>query len=230
MYDLWFTIGTAITDTPPAPAPAPVPLIMDIMKASPAAAFTRLQERDLVETIAGGAPATVVANNTTCILLVNAGTTAVRQVIAQNLATKPVPPPPISIFAAGKICQLLVLNTGFTAALVSARTAYTHLGVIAAPSAGFIAMLGLCLIDPTLSSYIKDPTLDPSAPALIAAAKTEFRLSNTEWVAVQQFVGDPAFIAAKSSIFGGLAPEDPWQYCCGEQYLFWDTRNERAVI
>jgi hypothetical protein len=217
MYDLWFTIGSAILD----------PTVIDAVTAANPR-FDLLTERDLVEE----GPATILRNKTTAGLLEPAATTAVRNAIAAKLKNGPVPPPPVSIFAAGKVCQLLTIpQVGYRQALTLANQAIVAVaGHIASPSAGLIAMLGLCIIDPTFTGLVLTPANDTSG--VLPQAADEFRLSRQEWDIVNQYVNRPEFLRASHRLFNDPlnAAFDPWQNCCSEQYVFWVGKNERAII
>jgi hypothetical protein len=219
MYDLWFTLGSAIMD----------PGLLDAVENS-GPVFQRVERRTTEPTTGFDE-----INTTTAGLLQSQPTTSVRQAIAAFLRTKSVTPPPVSIFTAGKLCQFLTIpEIGIREAIGAGNTAFQKVAQasapLKAPSQGFVAILGLCLVDPGLVFLIKNPDQDADASAHGAAV--EFGLSAFEWGIIGRFVTQSDFAGGQQRLFNTpqFAAFDPWIRCCGEQFVFWNGQNDRAVL
>ena len=220
MYDFWFTLGSAIMN----------PALLTTISAVPPV-FTRVN-RTITET--GGTPPLI--NTTTAGLLNATSTPLVRDAIWNFLQTYPAIPsksgPPISIYTAGKLCQLLTIPAiGFVANVGLANTAYTASLSGASPatfSESFPAYLGLCLVDPALQTKLAALLPDPDVANSVAQFGINSSASSTEWPVITGFAAHPSLTAATSSLLAG--PASPWLTTCGEQFLYWGPQNDRAIL
>jgi hypothetical protein len=227
MYDLWFTLGSAIIN----------PALLDAITAV-GGVFTPVFQRQITETDNTGKQTFISTNSKTAGLLDNIQTSTARIAIRDFLLNSNVPAPPISIYTAGRMSQLVTLpNINFDT-LIRDKTSGGASGAYAdaakafpAPySAAFPAVLGLALIDGTLLSLIPTP-----GNANLVAVMQEFGLSadlkSPERQALSMATADKRFTDASASLLSGTASSDtPWQDLCSDQLFFWDTQNARAVL
>jgi hypothetical protein len=221
MLDFWFSMGTTVMDPQ---------LLTALKNATPV--FTKVK-RIITEN-----GHTVVSNNPASGLLENAPTTRVR--LALRAYLKPIAPTlPISIYAAGKMSQLLVIpEIKFGVPMKLANTAYleacTTAGVTNDPSnfsALFPGFLGLCLLDANLTTLLAQ---GPGSDA--DEAIEEFGIdpdpANSDLKVINQLLTAPSdFLTAQQQLLQSAG----WQVGCREQYFFWvgaanKNANERAIL
>ncbi len=239
MYDLWFTIGAAVMDPN---------LVTDLLGKAP---VFNIVSRLIVEwsdlPLPKGAFYPPASDSITAGVLDATSTATIRKEIRTYLENNPVPQhspiPPISIYTAGKMCQLLnvpdnkrflqVLGpttdnppTGLNQAYKNALAAVVGSNP-ANFSTGFAGFLGLLAIDNRLAGKVDTP----GDPDLIQAAK-EFGLSNdatsNERKVLAAYATDPAFTTAQSLLTNGT--DGPWRTSCGDQFLFWSPQNAHAIM
>jgi hypothetical protein len=224
MYDFWFTLGSAIMNPSLLAAINAVPPVFNLV------------DRTITET-AGGAVTFNNPNTTTAGLLDQNATGLVRDAIWNFLQKNPaVPskfgPPPISIYTAGKFCQLLTIPAmGFAANVSLANSAYTASlkGALPATFSGrFPAYLGLCLVDAILQTKLAAQAPDPDVNNSVAQFGIDSSPTSTEWPVITGYAAHPSLTAASSSLLAGAA--SPWLITCGDQFLFWAPNNERAIL
>ena len=120
---------------------------------------------------------------------------------------------------------------GFQDAVKQAHDALAAEGGSPGPSVAFKAFLGLSLLDPGLVSFMRNPQDD--VDNRVNAAITEFGLTAPEATLVKQVVAGAAFEKAQSSLLSNVRNLDanPWlENCPGEQYVYWDPQNDRAIL
>jgi hypothetical protein len=222
MYDFWFTLGSAIMN----------PALLDAINAVPP--VFNLVDRTITETV-GGKQTFKYANKTTAGLLDQESTCLVRDAIWNFLSKNPaVPsksgPPPISIYTAGKFCQLLTIPMiSFAVNVGLANTAYTDSLKGALPGAfseRFPAYLGVCLVDTTLQAKLAAPPPDVDVDNSVAQFGID--KGGTEWPVITGFAADPNLAKATGSLLN--VPNGPWLKTCDDQFLFWEANNERAIL
>jgi hypothetical protein len=250
MLDFWFTLGAAIID------PGVVSAIQKTM--GEVEVFTPVQ-RTITETV-NGETQTISSNNPASGLLKSDGVTELRKAIRTYLSAAQMPsPPPISLYAAGRMAQLVqTKETLFTDAIRLAQSAYSA-AIQANPSPWqsplFPAFLGLCLVDQALTSTIsEDPnffaevlgefgmTIDTQPEMAILnymlayssqdpAVRSEPTWPKSDKSNPSNQVAD--FAKAQGLLLGGAG----WQSGCREQIAFWSADafggfrgNERAIL
>ena len=180
----------------------------------------------------------VVSDNPASGLLDADATTRLRQAIRAYLKTN-APNLPISIYAAGKMSQLLMVpEVHFSDNITLANTAYvaacTGAGVpnaAASFSPLFPAFLGVCLLDGNLTTFLQ---AGPGSDA--DEAIEEFGIdpdpAKPDLKVVNQLTAG-SFITAQTNLLSSAA----WQGGCGSQFLFWkgglvaaEYANRRAIL
>jgi hypothetical protein len=149
-------------------------------------------------------------------------TTAARSMLAQYVATHHGElAPPISIYTAGKFCQMLTVPSfDFKNKMNAFVTAFRRAGGTSlSPSRYFLSLAGVSLLDFDLSATLSDAS-DPDRLGIYK----EFRVTDPEKAVMTAFVKDPDFIRAQKLL---LDPPD-WDSCL-EQFSFWAAHNERMV-
>lgn len=212
MYDFWFTLGRAIMRID----------LLDVIEKT--AHFERLRERDIIETDMHGARKTLT-NTVSAGLLQPDPTTAVRKAIRKYYVDHHVAgAPPVSIFTAGRFSQLLqVPAIGFRKNVELAGQSYRNAlqGHSERFTNGFVAFLGLCLVD----SIITTEFANPSDPDLLDAIQ-EFGIDPLELPNIVRYIGDEPFQKAQSDLLNGSG----WPCGCLEQFRFWKGKNEHAIL
>jgi len=229
MYDFWFSLGVATVQ----------PNFVDAFAGH--AAFDFVQ-RTIVETDNTGKQIILPINPSAGVLRNNA-TTQVRVDIANYLQTFSqrnfgVPAPPVSIYCAGRFCQLVKIpafqstlpNSSFRDIVALANTAYKKAVGAGKPSKmqSFLAFLGLCLLDNNLVADLILP--QPTQKVLDAAAEFGISPGGTpyEWGLAKAFVQTQEFGDATQLLMVGDA--NPWKsHATEEQAYFWDGFSEHAV-
>jgi hypothetical protein len=220
MYDFWFTLGTAIIDPSLLTTVKPVAL-------GPPAVFTTISQRTITE------PDTRFSfTNTKTAGLLDADQTplaraAIRSFIQHNPAA-----PPVSIYTAGRFCQLLLVDEiGFADIIDAAHNAYTDAvkGYTGSFPPAFAAVLGLCLIDENLLKFIIKDTGQQSPDQQLISFMGEFGMNpdrtSPERSVLNTFAKDSRFQKAAHTLMTGPT----WQELCGDQFFFWG-QNARAVL
>jgi hypothetical protein len=230
MLDFWFTLGSAVMDPN---------LLTVVENAKPS--FLQVN-REIREN-----GAIVIANNPASGLLgdnaANPATTRVRLAIRGYLK-KNSASPPISIYAAGKLSQLVqVPQIKFRDNIKLANNAYVQACGMAnvandpkSFSPQFPAFLGLCLVDASLSvlfssggadldEVIEEFGVNPDP------AQPDLKVMNQTLTFKSAGATTPDFVTAQNDLLNGLA----WQGGCREQIIFWTglnggDGNERAVL
>jgi hypothetical protein len=139
--------------------------------------------------------------------------------------------PPISLYTAGKFCQILtvaafdfrnnvkVANQGYAAAV-------KHLPAKRSPN--FPAFLGVLFMDAGLSA-----TLSGAAGSATVAkqALAEFQITDAGEVSAFQTLAKPGnFLVAQSNLLGNASPSQPTWTTCREQFIAWSPRTDAMVI
>jgi hypothetical protein len=222
MYDFWFTMGTLVMDPGLLPA---------IQTARPQ--FERVQ-RTFTETTNGEPPREF--DNQTAGLLDKDATLRVRKAIWNYLHQHPpvskCRPLPISLYTAGRLCQLMTIpEIRFESKLGMYGEAYhdTLRGFDPGTfSEGLPALVGLCTVDWTLAQIFWGSDPDQVLPDVQA----EFGLGadGQEWRLIERFVNHPQFKTAIPSFLKGPDDENPWSVGCLDQFVFWMDKSERAIL
>jgi hypothetical protein len=215
MYDFWFTLGSAIMR----------PELLKVI--STGAYFERLKKRDIVETNQAGTKKTY-PNTTTPGLLRNKETTDVRNNIRQYYLRNTPGAPPVSIFTAGRFSQLLLVpEIGFEASVNLAHQAY-HDALQGTPerfSNGFVAFLGLCLVDSKVTIWFQTPT-DPGLLDALSEFGIDPDFTKPELQVLTRYIAAKNFTTAQGNLLNGFG----WPSGCVEQFLFWEGKNEHAIL
>jgi len=237
MYDFWFTLGSAVMDA------GIFTNIQTAIKNSNTPPFTLLTSRRIVEVGGKGFDKT---NTKTAGLLSSVmpdfATDTIRQLIRSYIQGNK-NAPPVSIYTAGKFSQLLAIKwidsvkqIDFPKIMTLANTAFVKAAKGATAGAlppNFPAIIGLCLLDNAVATLIATSIPGTADGATLAAFMLEFGISkdaaSPERMILTSYVTDQANFGLAS---GTLQQGDstPWQDLCGDQYFFWDTQNERAVL
>jgi hypothetical protein len=203
MIDFWFTIGAAVEDPG---------FLTAIAQAAPA--FNAM-------------PATLSIGGQNIPLplagrLVQASTTFVRQKIRDYLLARyggfaPV----ISLYTAGKVCQLwnmkqqdVVVSTGLANTAFKAVTATQHVSL----SQPLLTIMGACLIDPNLSlAFQQQQNLSIASEFGVIPS-----INSVEWRVVQGWLNDPHFQPAQNRLLTS------WAHPCHEVMLWYPDFEDAA--
>lgn len=206
MMDLWYTYGAMVADPG---------LLKAIGNANPLFAMIDMTVTEALT----GQPAST-DDRPAAGYLDNTSTTAIRQLIrdyvVKNLKAGA---PPISLYTAGKFCQLWNTHqAGLTKSINDANAAFTRAGGIAANSSpALLTIVGLCLLD---SIFISRYLLS-TKPSTVAATAAEFGLDQAggEWKIVQTLAQDTGFGTAHTELF--TAPCWSGKQACTEVFAFY---------
>jgi hypothetical protein len=206
MTDLWYTYGAMVADPG---------LLAAIGNANP---IFQLIDMDVTETVTGQ-PANTY-NRPAAGYLDSTSTTNLRQVIRDYVvANLPAGAPPISLYTAGKMCQLWNTHqSGLTDAINDANAAFTRAGgKAAASSTALLTIVGLSLLD---TNFVTRYVLS-TKPSVVAATAAEFGLNpaGAEWKTVQTLVKDTGFGEAYTELIN--APCWKGVQACVEVYAFY---------
>lgn len=230
MYDLWYALGVGII-TPK--------LLVEINKANPKFDFV---QRIIIEIADDQIPVLrPKAPNTG--LLEDGPTTAVRLAIAGFVQKFSPAAPPIGIYCAGRLCQLIQIpffsssqqdRSSFSDIIALAHQAYL-IAIGQGPEsklATFPAFLGLCLLDGNLVQDLphrQDGCITKATPRAIEAAG-EFGIGDDakrEWEIVTAFISADEFVQASDLLM--VQDKSPWKGTTGEQIFFWQGLTEHAI-
>ena len=256
MYDFWFTLGSAIIH----------PEFLDAVGKTAQPNFNRIM-RVTVESTLVPTPETTETfmEAISAGKLDSAGTPKFRVALQQQLVAlsrkgKNPPPPPTSVYAAGRLSQLLTIEPlgfgGPNGHLAEAQRAFKN-AVDQTPGANpaefsntFPAFIGLCLIDGGLRSLLEDAA--PAAIAGDAATPTraltnvsrsdgqivddlgeilaEFGISSDPRSPERQVISN--FLAGSEDIIALMMRADgnPWDVACADWLVYWSPQSDRAVI
>jgi len=235
MYDFWFTLGSAIINTALIDEIFSIAVVKNVP-----VVFKPIGSREIIDPDDGTTP--FDSTNTATAGLLDPGNTATLRTAIRNFFAIPkISAPPISIYATGRMAQLVSLpninlgylvkdpTIGINGAYTDAVKALTH---TFSPSQGFAAALGLSLIDATLRAEIAKPS------QCFKDFTSDFGLSDDEITVLTNTNSDKRFAAVSSSLLngnglplpGGTKVSTPWQDLCSDQFFFWDTQNRRAVL
>jgi len=225
MYDFWFTLGSAIIDPG---------FLTTITNALDKPFFQLLTLRLILETDPITGKIQTISQNTRTAGLLDLDKTPKFRLAVR--AALPASAPPVSIYAAGRLSQLLVVpGIKFADVMSKASTAYANAKATVNPGnlpASFPAVIGLCLLDSTLASLIAKPGDFTPDGTDLKEFMMEFGISATpntpERQMISNYVHDTKFGEAASSLLAG--DSTPWQDVCGDQFFFWSPQNVRAVI
>jgi hypothetical protein len=225
MYDLWYSFGTAIM------SPGLLTRLQGLEPEFQLVTRTITETADPEPTGMYDPPLT---DDTFAGVLDSDSTTDVRKAIwtyltqAQTSPTRSIPP--VSIYTAGKFCQLLNVPTTdfFEDIIANANAVYKDALGDYDPDTftpGFPAFLGVCLVDSKLSGKVANP-----ADADLTEAIGEFGINpdpaSPERTVIASFTGDKRFQPLQRSLLN----EGPWRTSCADQFLFWVGRSEHAVM
>jgi hypothetical protein len=203
MTDLWYTYGAMVAD------PGLLKAIGDAKPLFPLIGMTVTEQVD-------GQP-NATYTRPAAGFLDALSTTNVRQAIHTYVTKNPRSgAPPISLYTAGKFCQLWNTLPSLTKLITDANGAFTKAGGNAATSsAALLTIIGLCLLDTT---FITENVLPPDEVANTAA---EFGLDpkGAEWQILQTLVRDPVFGDAHTELFTAGC----WKgiQACAEVFVFY---------
>jgi hypothetical protein len=222
VYDFWFTLGTATIK----------PALLDaIQNAGPVFDFVQriiVEIEDGEQTLRPSAPSAGLLENTP--------TTAVRAAIAKYVGAFSPAAPPIGIYCAGRLSQLMKIpffsstdqaHTSFRDIIKLANQAYVKglAGGAESKLPSFPAFLGLCLVDGQLVEGFENPGAD------VKQIVSEFGISvdsaNREWQIATAFADTDEFASATQLLM--LGNMNPWRGTTLEQVFFWDGLSEHAI-
>ncbi len=223
MYDFWYTMGVATIK----------PALLDPIKS--AAAFD-FYPRIVIDVI-NGVNVTRQPGPSTG-LLEEAPTEAVRLAIAKFVKAYSPSAPPIGVYTAGRMCQLVLIDhfsnaspkdTAFKNIIALAHSGYTG-AVGAGPESklpSFPAFLGLCLLDANMVLDFAAPT--PKLAQIVSEFGIKIDAGNREWQIATAFVQTQGF--KKATFLLMAADNDPWQGGGStlEQAYFWSGKTEYAI-
>jgi len=219
MYDFWFSLGAAIMD----------PTLINVVNAA-GPVFNRVT-REIIETDSTGAVTFQETNTLTAGLIDVTATTTVRGAIASFTQSNPAAPP-VSVYTAGKWCQLVAVTTiNFAQDIGLANQAYVaSLGANQTTtfSSRFPAFLGVCLIDGGMVSRLLNPAASPDLPEALAEFGISSDPTSIERTTISAFVANTNFQTASGNLLN--SPGTPWDFGCLDQFFFWAGENERAII
>jgi hypothetical protein len=224
MYDTWYALGYAIS-TSSIGTPGLLKTITDITDATPA--FVKLKARIFTEVKADGSSYVIVNNRTAGLLDMNV-TANVRKTIHGAL---PAGSPPVSYYTAGKFCQFLTIGLidsankrGFKEIIYLANGVYAAQVGGAAVSSGFLALVGLSLIDTTARGVLAG-SVAPKPDLL-----SEFGVSNAQEITmITNISKDATFQAAQASLITGDGNTWDPNEGCSEQFFSWDGGNAKST-
>jgi hypothetical protein len=218
MYDLWYAIGYAISDQS----------FLGKIDASP---FKRLKARIFTE-VGMDASVHVIVNAKTAGLLDMNAAGNVRDTIHGAL---PVGHPPVSFYSAGKLCQFLTIGIidsakglDFKGIIQQANGVYKAQVAENAVSAGFLALVGLSLLDTAARALLAGATA--AKDKLLA----EFGITvpdEKKWIT--NISGASDFITAQKSLTKGDGNTWDPNEGCSELFFPWDdgsAKSSRAVF
>jgi hypothetical protein len=235
MFDLWYATGAAIM----------FPELLDAFEAQGVAAGTAVGEPlfypvpsiqfcdggkpnapivnpNLKNQIAGNPP--VIADSGFIVAsIIDEVRVAIKDLVHERFPFAP----PISLYTAGKLCQVLTVkafdwknniklaNQGYQAAVKSLPTKR---------SPNFPAFLGVFLLDPGLTNSLSGAQGPPTAAQ---QALAEFQITDPGEIAAFQSLVTPgnSFINAQAKLLG-----PPTWTTCREQFLAWSGHTDAMVI
>jgi hypothetical protein len=220
MYALWLTLGTAIADSNfiGSLPRKPFQFVTRIVQDYPGAGLVKVR-------VPRGAGLVVQADMDDLRLQI---VTALRNKYGSGL-------PPIGVYVAARLCQLLNLPTfsrqddiqtgrvhDFIFILGLANSAYLASGAASAP--GLNAFLAACLLDQRVLAGLQPA--NPSAE--VAALAGEFGLSSSQLTTAQTFAQNTAAKEAARLLM--LTQDGPWEDgACPEVALFWRGNSEHIL-
>lgn len=205
MTDLWYTYGAMVADPG---------LLAAIGATNPKFSLIGM---NVTETPAGQAP--LIYTRPAAGYLNGDSTTQVRETIRDYVTAKlPAGAPPISLYTAGKMCQLWNTHKGpFQASIATAHAAFSKaIGKLDASTA-LLTIVGLCLLD---TNFVTGTLLGTDQGAIDDSAR-EFNLDRQggEWKALQSLIKDPDFGKAHKALF--TAPCWDGLQACAEVIMFY---------
>jgi hypothetical protein len=212
MTDLWYTYGAMVAD---------IGLLNKIGDANPQ---FKLIGMDVTETVDGEVKPQV--RRLAAGFLDSDSTTLVRETIRDYVAKNlPRGAPPISLYTAGKMCQLWnTFKDGMLTSISKAHAAYDKAAGKSAGSTALLTMVGLCLLD---RNFVTEILLSQDQSLITAAAK-EFDINQqgADWKVLQSLLKDTTFGDAHDLLF--KAPCWDGIQACAEVFVFYGN-FKRAV-
>jgi hypothetical protein len=138
--------------------------------------------------------------------------------------------PPISLYTAGKFCQILTvpaynLRTNISLANQGYQTVVKNLPTKRSPN--FPAFLGVFLMDPGLTASLSGAV---GATTTAQNALAEFQITDPGEISAFQNLAKPGdFMTAQSNLLGNVAGPPTWT-TCREQIVGWSPRTDGMVI